>query len=141
MKRIRGKSGFGKSSLLASVFVQLLHLGQTAVLIDPHTDLAQSIVGILVDTGFFGDPSAFSRLLYIDWSRRDRIVPFNVLSQPQLGVERAHHDVELGERRWVHVLDAVRRQVHLDRPQDPPTVSREVLRYRMKKYAITPPNR
>src|SRR5215210_3030924 len=80
-KHVIGLTGQGKSKLLASMFVQLVKQGEACALIDPHADLAQDALGLLSDQGFFQQIGAKERLLYIDFSNRERFLPFNVLSQ------------------------------------------------------------
>src|SRR5687768_9637082 len=81
-RHVMGLTGSGKSKLLASLFVQLLNQDQAVALIAPHADLALEILSILEETGYFAQPGADERLWYIDFSRRDRALPFNILDQP-----------------------------------------------------------
>src|SRR5947208_3287358 len=65
-----GKSGFGKSYWLATLFLVLLSQGQSATLIDPAGDLARLVLKILIATGYFDTyPDAFERLVYLDIPR------------------------------------------------------------------------
>src|SRR6266699_1993567 len=81
-KHIMGISGSGKSSFLASCALLLLKQGIPYTLIDPHGDLAKLILTLLASGDFFRHPQAYDRLWYVDFSREDRCVPFNVLNQP-----------------------------------------------------------
>jgi len=81
-KHIIGISGSGKSSFLASCALLLLKQGVPFTLIDPHGDLCKLILSLLVSSDFFRHPKAYDRLWYVDWSREDSFVPFNVLNQP-----------------------------------------------------------
>ncbi len=81
-KHIIGISGSGKSSFLASCALLLLKQGVPFTLIDPHGDLAKLILSLLASSNFFSNPKAYDRLWYVDFSREDRCVPFNVLNQP-----------------------------------------------------------
>src|SRR6266496_5646253 len=80
-KHIIGVSGSGKSSFLASCALLLLKQGVPFTLIDPHGDLAKLILSLLASSNFFSNPKAYDRLWYVDFSREDRCVPFNVLNQ------------------------------------------------------------
>jgi hypothetical protein len=81
-KHIIGVSGSGKSSFLASCAILLLKQGVPFTLIDPHGDLCKLILSLLASSDFFRNPKAYDRLWYVDFSREDRLVPFNVLKQP-----------------------------------------------------------
>jgi hypothetical protein len=79
-----GKSGYGKSYWLASLFLMMLSRGLSATLIDPSGDLARLVLKLLIATRFFETyPDAFDKLIYLDIPRaaeRERYVPFNVLN-------------------------------------------------------------
>ncbi len=104
-KHVQGLTGQGKSKLLASVFVQLLNQGVGCSLIDPHSDLATDCLSMLIDNGFFRRPDAFQKLLYIDFSRQDRFLPFNVLKQPYDDHSIARNMVEVCKRAWSALAD------------------------------------
>ncbi len=73
-----GITGSGKSKLLQSLFTQHLAKGHGVGLIDPHHDLARDIIAQLVQEGFFKDPRAYQRLVYIDWGS-GYVTPANLL--------------------------------------------------------------
>ena len=104
-KHLMGVTGQGKSKLLASIFIQLVSQGIGAALIDPHSDLALDVLALLHDRGFFKDDAAYRRLLYVDFSRRDRFLPFNVLSQPYDAHTVARNTVEVCKRAWPALAD------------------------------------
>ena len=104
-KHVIGVTGQGKSKLLASMYVQLMNQGVGCALIDPHADLAADVLGILADTGFFERPDAYERLLYIDFSDRERFLPFNVLDQPYDDHTVAKNIVEACKRAWPALAD------------------------------------
>ena len=56
-KHVIGVTGQGKSKLHASTFVQLLHQGIAASLIDPHSDLAADVLSFLADSGYLDGPN------------------------------------------------------------------------------------
>lgn len=99
-KHVIGLTGQGKSKLLASMFVQLVNQGEPCALIDPHADLAHDALGLLADQGFFQQTGARERLLYIDFSNRERFLPFNVLRQPYPAHDVARNVVEAFKRAW-----------------------------------------
>jgi hypothetical protein len=99
-KHIIGLTGQGKSKLLASMFVQLANQGEACALIDPHSDLAHDTLTLLADAGFFDHIGAHDRLLYVNFSDRDRFLPFNILKQPYSPHDVARHVVEACKRAW-----------------------------------------
>src|SRR5207249_2514399 len=80
-KHLIGVSGVGKSKLLESLFLQLHRQGIGVSFIDPHADSAEALLGALLTAGYFQDPRAYDRLLYIEFSEQDAFLPFNVLKQ------------------------------------------------------------
>src|SRR5438067_9886150 len=74
-----GLSEQGKSYLLAQAATELCVSGGAFALIDPHQDLAHDTLRLIYEAGFFNQPGAYEKLWYIDFSRRDRFLPFNVL--------------------------------------------------------------
>lgn len=106
-KHVIGLTGQGKSKFLASTAVQLLNQGQAFGLIDPHSDLAADILWLLQSTKFFDHPEAFKRLIYVDFGRTDRFLPFNVLA-PTVRFDAhtiARHIVEVCKRAWPALAD------------------------------------
>ncbi len=80
---IIGKTGSGKSTLIASQFVQLLWLGLAGVVIDPSGVLSKRILRLLLEAGYFEhEQDPFSRLVYLNLpaaARQGYYLPFNVL--------------------------------------------------------------
>src|SRR6266581_7033341 len=81
-KHIMGTTGVGKSKFNAHVAVSLIRAGLPCSVIDPHADLAHDVLGLLHQSGYFQQPAAFKKLWYVEFSRPDRVIPFNVLKQP-----------------------------------------------------------
>jgi len=104
-KHIMGTTGQGKSKLLAHMTASLISQGVGCCLIDPHSDLAHDVLLLLSDSGYFKEPGAYEKLLYIDFSLKDRFIPFNVLKQPYLVHEVARNLVEVCTRAWVSLAD------------------------------------
>jgi hypothetical protein len=75
---------------LQNIFLQHFAKGRGVGIIEPHHDLSFQTLSYLVGTGFFRDPRAFERLVYIDWGN-GAYVPFNVL----LSHRSDPHDVAL----------------------------------------------
>src|SRR6266700_1251500 len=95
-----GLSGYGKSKLLSSLGVQLLNLGKAFACIDPHSDLADDMLSMLLSTGFFENKKAFDRLWYIRFADPSHTVPFNWLKQPFSPQQIAANLLECCKRVW-----------------------------------------
>lgn len=104
-KHVMGVTGQGKSKALASMFVQLVSQGIPCALIDPHADLANDVLSVLLSTGYFKEPTTRDRLLFIDFSRQDAFLPFNVLHQPYEAHAVAQHMAEVCKRAWPALSD------------------------------------
>lgn len=104
-RHVMGITGQGKSKLLAWFTASLILQGVGCCLIDPHSDLAQDVLQLLADSGYFARPSAYEKLLYIDFSGPDRFIPFNVLQQPYPMHEVARNLVEVCTRAWSALAD------------------------------------
>lgn len=77
-----GVTGGGKSYYLIKKYTDLVMNGIAASLIDPHGDLADDCLRLLIDRGYFKSPNAYKKLWYIDFTLKDRFIPFNILKQP-----------------------------------------------------------
>lgn len=104
-RHVMGVTGQGKSKLLASFTASLMLQGVGCCLIDPHSDLAQDVLTILYDSGYFRETNAFEKLLYVDFHRDDRFLPFNFLKQPYRVDEIARNTVEVCTRAWSSLAD------------------------------------
>ena len=69
------------------------------MLLDPHSDLCDDVLSLLCDWGYF-EKESFGKLLYIDFSRKDRFLPFNFLNQPFDMYTIARNMVEVCTRVW-----------------------------------------
>ena len=94
---IFGRSGSGKSKLLQGVFLQHVAIGNGVGIIEPHHDLSYDCLTSLVSKGFYKDPKAYERVIYIDWANGGYI-PFNILN-----AKAEHHTIA------ANVLDAFHR--------------------------------
>src|SRR5436305_11245343 len=81
-KHIMGTTGVGKSKFNAHVAASLISAGLPCSVIDPHADLVHDVLGQLHQSGYFQQPAAVKKLWYVEFSRPDRVIPFNVLKQP-----------------------------------------------------------
>lgn len=111
-KHCIGTSGSGKSKILEAMYLQLLNQGIGVSFIDPHSDSAEAILAALIESGFFKDPRAYERLLYIEFVDRDyadaHFLPFNVLqktpTQPQAQTI-ASNVLEAFHRAWPELAE------------------------------------
>src|SRR5205809_992442 len=92
-KHIIGTTGTGKSFFNAHLASTLILQGTPCSVIDPHADLASSILSILHDQGYFTRPDAYEKLWYIEFCRSDRFLPFNILNQPHYPVQTVVRNV------------------------------------------------
>lgn len=99
-KQVAGISGKGKSKFLVSLAAQYINQGIGVAFVDPHGDACDDLLRFLIDTGFYSDPRAYQRVLYVPWHRQDRFVPFNVLSQRYEPHVTARLVMEAFTRAW-----------------------------------------
>lgn len=100
-RHIMGVAGMGKSKLLEAIILQQIRQGIPMSFLDPHSDAADAVLSSLIGMGYFNDPAAFDRLLYVEFAAGDRFMPFNVLSQPHLTPDVIADDVlEAMHRAW-----------------------------------------
>ncbi len=97
---VMGLTGMGKSKLLANIASQLILQGYPCAVIDPHADLAEDVLRLLLERGFFRRPDAMQRVRYVDFAYPTRFVPFNVLKAPYSTYEIARNLVEACTRAW-----------------------------------------
>ena len=99
-KHVIGLTGQGKSKFLANYCLQLFEQGIPFCLVDPHAELADDLLFLLSDRGHFPACAPHNRIRYVDFSRRDRFLPFNVLNQPYPVDTIAQHLIEVCMRVW-----------------------------------------
>ena len=79
-----GNTGSGKSELLKQLIRQFVQKDIPFCLIDPHSDLAESMLSYLLESGYFERPDVaknpMKKLLYIDFGIKDAR---RVLSAPR----------------------------------------------------------
>jgi Type IV secretion-system coupling protein DNA-binding domain len=100
---VLGKTGSGKSYFLAGLFLSMYEAGMPATLIDPHGDLAEMVLGHLVQRGVYADPASYERLIYLDLpaaAAQGRYLPFNYLQQPYDDHAMAELVAEAARRAW-----------------------------------------
>jgi hypothetical protein len=97
---VLGASGSGKSKFLASLVLQNINAGVGAALLDPHGDLCDDVLSALIEWRFFADARAYERLWYLDFSRADCFIAWNVLDQPYEIHTIARNLLESWKRAW-----------------------------------------
>lgn len=101
---ILGLSGSGKSQLALWLIVQDILAGRGVVLVDPHSDLARDVMAYLASAGYFRHPRHTARLIYLDPTRTDYVLPFNVLKSPRAPHEVSAQVIEAFRRTWPQAL-------------------------------------
>lgn len=99
---IVGKTKKGKSKYLEHLTHQLIDAGEGCGLLDPHADLADDLLAALkaqIETGGLGQ-----RIVYFDPSRKDYLLPFNVLAAPWEPYTVAQNVLEAFRRTWPESL-------------------------------------
>ena len=79
---IMAVAGMGKSKLMESIALQRIRQGQAVGVMDPHSDLVNSTLANLIGMGYFKQPGAFDKCLYVEFTEGERYLPMNFLKQP-----------------------------------------------------------
>jgi Type IV secretion-system coupling protein DNA-binding domain len=101
---VLGITGQGKSKLLEYCLFQDIMAGRGCGVLDPHTDLARDLLCYLSGRGFFKELANRKRIIYFDPSRRDYLVPFNVLAAGHSPYSTAVNVLEAFRRTWPESL-------------------------------------
>jgi hypothetical protein len=99
-----GISGMGKSKFLESCVFQDIANGQGCGLIDPHSLLVEDLLKHLVTRHILDNPAIVSQLIYVDPSREDYVIPFNVLATEDKPYAVATSVLEAFRRTWPESL-------------------------------------
>jgi hypothetical protein len=95
-----GITGKGKSKLQEYCLFQDITARRGCILIDPHGDLAADVTRLCLSQGGL-DPE---RVIYFEPTRRDSIIPFNVLATGEEPYQVAQRVVEAFRRTWPESL-------------------------------------
>ena len=98
-----GVTGKGKSKLLEHCLFQDIRGGRGCALIDPHSDLAGDTLRYSLSRGAL-TPGDARRVICFDPTRRDHVIPFNVLATRGEPYEIAQSVVEAFRRTWPESL-------------------------------------
>src|SRR6266545_3931429 len=101
---IVGVTGMGKSKFMEDLMVQDLQAGRAIGLIDPHADLARDTLAHLIARGYFADEAAYQKMIYLDPTRTDYTIPFNVLKFDLPPNDVAEIIIEAFRRTWPRAL-------------------------------------
>jgi hypothetical protein len=104
-----GASGSGKSKYLQHLLFRLITSGPGAGVIDPHSDLASDLIAQLAsypkNKPWLSDANNRKRVVYLDPSRSDVVVPVNLLKNSvATPYEIAENIVEAFKRVWPDTL-------------------------------------
>jgi hypothetical protein len=96
-----GLTGKGKSKFLEYCIYQDIANGRGCGVIDPHSDLIDDLLSLLLTKGVLNKPEILERIIYVDPSRTDYIVPFNVLEKGDgSSYDLATSIIEAFRRAW-----------------------------------------
>jgi len=93
-----GKTGKGKSKLLASLIFQDIAAGRGVAVIDPHSDLVHDVLALLHNAGILEREQ--NRIIYLNPAEHEYVIPFNVLATPGDPYEIAQSVIEAFRRTW-----------------------------------------
>jgi DNA helicase HerA-like ATPase len=79
-----GMSGKGKSKLLEHCLYQDISARRGCGLIDPHSLLADDLLRLLVTRRVLDDKNIRRKIIYVDPTRTDHVIPFNAIYYPQV---------------------------------------------------------
>ncbi|HEX9597529.1 MAG TPA: DUF87 domain-containing protein, partial [Anaerolineales bacterium] len=104
-----GQSGQGKSKFLQHLLFQLAASPWGCGIFDPHSDLASDLLAQLAaqpaGRAWLSQPANQQRLIYLDPSRSDYLIPCNILKNPSsTPYEIAENVVEAFRRVWPETL-------------------------------------
>jgi hypothetical protein len=104
-----GASGSGKSKYLQHLLYHLIVAGSGCGVIDPHSDLASDLIAQLASyprhRPWLSDPAQRKRVVYLDPSRTDVVVPVNLLrNSVATPYVIAENIVEAFKRVWPDTL-------------------------------------
>lgn len=99
-----GLSGKGKSKHLEHCIFQDIAGGRGCGCIDPHSLLIDDLLRLLLTKRVHKDHEVMKRIIYIDPSREDYVVPFNVLDSPDSPYDTAASILEAFRRTWPQSL-------------------------------------
>jgi hypothetical protein len=103
---IIGRTGQGKSKALESFVYQDIRNGLGGALIDPHSSLIDNVLRYLITDRVLDDPAIRTRLIYIQPTRKDYIIGFNVLATPDEPYMVASAVIEAFRRTWTSLGEA-----------------------------------
>jgi hypothetical protein len=99
-----GLTGKGKSKLLEHVLYQDIASGRGCGLIDPHSHLARDVLRFLTSQSILDQATIRERIIWVDPSRADYVIPFNVLATGGDPYEVAASVMEAFKRTWPESL-------------------------------------
>ena len=95
-----GLSGKGKSKHLEHCLFQDIASNRGCGLIDPHSQLVDDLLRLLITKGVLSNPTIRTKIIYVDPARLDYIVPFNVLATSDSAYDIASSVLEAFRRTW-----------------------------------------
>jgi hypothetical protein len=99
-----GLSGIGKSKFLEHLLFQDIAAGRGCGLIDPHSLLVDDLLRNMISQKVSEAPEIRDRIIYVDPSRTDYVIPFNVLATDESPYNVAASILEAFRRTWPESL-------------------------------------
>ncbi len=99
-----GRTGQGKSKTLEWICHSDIAAGLGCCLIDPHSTLTEDLLKLLLSSRRLSAVELADKLIYVEPSRTDAIIPFNVLATPDEPYKVAAAVIEAFRRTWSQAL-------------------------------------
>lgn len=100
-----GRSGQGKSKALEHIIYQHIANGVGCGVIDPHGTLIDDLLKNLITSRILENPEIRSRIVYVDPTRTDHIIPFNILATQDEPYKVVASVLEAFRRTFVTIRD------------------------------------
>lgn len=101
-----GRTGQGKSKVLETIIYQHIANGMGCGVIDPHGTLVDDLLRQLLTRRVLDNPAIRSRIIYVDPTRTDYIVPFNILATQDEPYKVVASVLEAFRRTFATIRDA-----------------------------------
>jgi hypothetical protein len=105
---IVGLIGVGKSKFMERLIMDNLVAGRAIGLIDPHRDLAHDTLAHLLSIGYFAEEANYQKIIYLDPTREDFFIPFNILKFNLPPTDVAQLVIKAFKRTWPSLSEAPR---------------------------------
>ena len=101
---VLGITGKGKSKFLEGLILQDILAGRGCAVIDPHSDLVRNTYAHLNTKKIFAEPAFRKRIVYLDITHQNGLLPFNILATKGNAYDIAQLVIEAFRRTWPETL-------------------------------------